>query len=234
MTANARLGNRPPAHVVFDWDGTLFDSVEAMHGADNALAPRFGWDAVDLDHYRAHITRDWRSYYDTMRARRGFPPLSDAECAEVHQAWEVEHEALLATAGLFPDALQVLELLGRRRVSVSVCSMHTDAKLQLKIDHLGVRPYLLRADGLVGPDTGQGKTDLLRAHLERVRAAGAGDPVAFVGDTVDDARAARANGIAAVLVATGEVPADRLVGEGCPVTSDLRDAVAVLGLAAEV
>lgn len=52
-------------HIVFDWDGTLLDMVAVEVAADAALASRFRWAQVDVDYYRQHMTRHWRSHYDS-------------------------------------------------------------------------------------------------------------------------------------------------------------------------
>ena len=66
--------------ILFDWDGTLVDSLGAFHRANAIVMESFGL-AFDIQTYRRHYTPDWREMY----LRLGIP--SD-RLDEANDRWE--------------------------------------------------------------------------------------------------------------------------------------------------
>ena len=65
--------------ILFDWDGTLVDSLGAFHIANAAVMEAFGL-PFDVVAYRKHYVPDWREMY----RRLGIPDeLIAAGAAEV-------------------------------------------------------------------------------------------------------------------------------------------------------
>lgn len=221
-----------PRHIVFDWDGTLFDSVSAMLGADNAIATRFGWPEVDYAYYSTHMSRDWRSYYDGLRLLEDNPPLTDDEVSQISDAWHVAHESLLETTRLMDDTRSVLSMLQESGITSSICSMHPHDGLQRRLAGFDLESSFVRVDGLRVDDSGtMSKVDHLREHLRSLRNLGISndsDAIAFIGDSIDDAVSARAVGLRPVLVASGELSRERLEQDGAAVASSLIEALAIL------
>ena len=48
--------------ILFDWDGTLVDSLDAFHRANATVMASFGL-PFDVVRYRRHYTADWREMY---------------------------------------------------------------------------------------------------------------------------------------------------------------------------
>ena len=61
--------------ILFDWDGTLADTLTAIYRANEAVMAELGL-PFDLERYRRHFAPDWRLMYE----RLGVPPdrLEDA------------------------------------------------------------------------------------------------------------------------------------------------------------
>ena len=89
--------------ILFDWDGTLVDSLGAFHRANAVVMESFGL-AFDIHAYRRHYTPDWREMY----RRLGIP---HDRLDEANGLWEAtfadDGDAVVA----FPGALDALERL---------------------------------------------------------------------------------------------------------------------------
>ncbi|HEX2754759.1 MAG TPA: HAD hydrolase-like protein [Candidatus Limnocylindrales bacterium] len=89
--------------ILFDWDGTLVDSLGAFHRANTSVMEAFGL-PFDVAQYRIHYTPDWREMY----RRLGVP---HDRLDEANVLWE----ATFADDGdkviPFPGTLLALERL---------------------------------------------------------------------------------------------------------------------------
>ena len=89
--------------ILFDWDGTLVDSLGAFHVANAAVMEAFGL-PFDVVRYRQHYVPDWREMY----RRLGVP---HERLDEANTLWQ----ATFADSGdgvvAFPGALAALERL---------------------------------------------------------------------------------------------------------------------------
>ena len=89
--------------ILFDWDGTLVDSLGAFHRANAVVMEAFGL-PFDVDRYREHYTPDWREMY----RRLGVP---HERLDEANGLWETtfgtDGDAVIA----FPGALAALQRL---------------------------------------------------------------------------------------------------------------------------
>jgi phosphoglycolate phosphatase len=88
--------------IVFDWDGTLFDSLPAIFDANRQVLEELGL-PFDNDRYRAAYTPDWRLMYQ----RLGVP---DDALETAGRRW-VELYRAVADAGLLPGVRESLERL---------------------------------------------------------------------------------------------------------------------------
>lgn len=206
-------------HVVWDWNGTLFDDADTLIACTVEAFARPGLPPVTAERYRTLHTQPIDAFYDRLLGR----PVPPALRAELHAAF---HDAYLRRRpgiGLAPDAAAALRTVAEAGLTQSVLSMHPHDALTALIDRFALRPYLLRVDGQRGADAGY-KRDHLVAHL-RALDRRPGD-VLLVGDSVDDARAAAAAGTRCVLYASGLHSPDALHAEGVPVVHTLEHALA--------
>ncbi|MEU6355041.1 HAD hydrolase-like protein [Streptomyces sp. NPDC047072] len=97
----------------------------------------------------------------------------------------------------------------------------------MKVRRLGITGFFARIDGRRGPDGT--KEAVLADHLTALPPDIRSRPVLVIGDSLDEARAARAVGAQPVLFSGGLEPAERLRAADWPVTDTL-DAAVHLGL----
>ena len=175
--------------ILFDWDGTLVDSLGEFHRANATVMASFGL-PFDEVLYRRHYVPDWRLMY----LRLGVP---DDRLDEANELWH----ATFATGADVIAFDGVAAALGRLR----------DAGKELGIVTAGhraiVAPQLERTGlaGLLttlvfGDDLAVHKPDPapLRMALELLDLADRPEQAAYVGDAPTDMEMARAVGVRAV------------------------------------
>ncbi len=214
----------PMRHVVWDWNGTLFDDLHIVVEAVNAALASVDAEPIDAEGYRTHYGRPVHVFYERLLGRR----LAAEEWRRIDEGFHDAYRAALGRAGLTADACQALaEVAGAGRTQ-SLLSMWWHDELVPFVARFGVDGYMLRVDGN-RRDAGEVKAEHLRSHLASL---GVDAPDALVvGDALDDARAAAEVGARCVLYDGGSHHRHELEGAGVPVAASLREAVRVGGAA---
>jgi phosphoglycolate phosphatase len=185
---------RPDA-LIFDLDGTLWDTSEVCAAAWNRVTYELGVEA------RAVTADDMRTVAGlphTEGVRRIFTELPEAEVLRISEKSQIEDNRALAQSGgiLFPGVSEEVPRLSRERPLMIVSNCQA-----------GYIEVFLRTSGLARHfedfecwgNTGKTKGENLASVIARNRLR---EPW-FVGDTEGDARAARENGVHFVHAAYG-------------------------------
>ena len=202
-------------YVLWDWNGTLFNDVEAGMNAANAMLRRRGIPEITLERYRASFGFPVRNFYTAVGFR-----LEE----EDWDAMAVEYHDLLRgdpSQRLRDGALEALELVKSSGAGQSVISALRQDMLDEDTARAGVRRYM---DRIYGVDNLDGATKLSRAR-ELVAELGLapGDAV-MVGDTLHDLETAREVGAACILADVGHQSLAGRVPQGVPVARSLVEA----------
>lgn len=206
-------------HLVWDWNGTLFDDQVAVVAAVNDALARLALPAVDADGYRTHFTRPVERFYEQVAGRA----ISAEEWATLDGAYHDSYLGRLERLALAPDARAALAAGAAAGLSQSLLSMWRHDDLVPLVERLGIGRFFVRVDGLRRSDGG-GKAEHLRAHLAALELEP--EQVLLVGDALDDLAAARAVGAGCVLYDGGSHHRQALEATGEPVVDRLTDAVA--------
>ncbi len=212
-------------HVVWDWNGTLLDDFDIIVQATADCCEGLSREPLTPDAYRTHFTRPIRLFYQSLFEREVSPP----ELSALSRSFRDRYRLLAVDAKLAPDASEALDALRSAGLSQSLLSMWQHEELVRAVGRAGIEGYFVRVDGQPGTGGADGKAQLLVQHLE----AASVDPgsVLMIGDSLDDAAAARHVGAACVLVEGGSHhPAD-LRAAGVAVAASLLEALEVGGLA---
>lgn len=205
-------------HVVWDWNGTLLDDLPVIIEALNVGLGRLGLDPIDEHAYRDHFTRPVRGFYDSVFGR----PVTDREWADLNETFHDEYYARAHAAPLTVDALDAVDHASGLGWTQSVLSMSAHHRLvEMVADHGLVDRFVL-VEGLEAP-TGETKAGHLEKHLAALERVG--DEVVLVGDTPDDASAARTVGAEIVLYDGGSHHLPTLAATGAPVAHTLVQAM---------
>ena len=171
--------------IVFDWDGTLVDSLPAIFDANTQVLAEYGL-PFDNDRYRAAYVPDWRLMYQRLGVPDDSLDAAGARWLELYRTTE--------TAALLPRVTESLDrLAGAGFVMGLVTAGHRDV-VEAQLERFGIGRHL--SVRIFGTDEIAAKPHpdpLLRV----IRELGRIDRVAtarYVGDVPDDMRMARAAG----------------------------------------
>lgn len=212
-------------HVVWDWNGTLFDDFHLVIDAVNAGIAPIGIGPITADDYRTHYTRPVKLFYERLAER----PISDTEWRNLDRRFHNAYRDRVLTAGLSSDARDALRAVTEIPADQSLLSMFPHGELLPLVDRLGVTSFFRRIDGLRG-EPGAQKAAFLEAHLRELMRHEDPSSVLLIGDATDDALAAAHVGAAAVLVDNGSHHRSELEAMGVPVASNLLEALEMGGL----
>lgn len=207
------------AHIVWDWNGTLFHDNEAVIGATNAAFEEIGLQPITLEKYRALYTVPIPKFYERLMGR--LP--TDDEWLVMDAAFH-EHYALRSRGCRLTDGVEGL-LAGWQGAggSQSILSMYEHEALVPLVNTFGISERFLRVDGRIGPSGGSKAEHMVR-HLGTLEGV-APERTVVIGDAADDAVAALHAGARAVLYTGGSHSRASLEGVGAPVVDTLAEAV---------
>jgi phosphoglycolate phosphatase-like HAD superfamily hydrolase len=215
------MGTQTGAHIVWDWNGTLFHDNDAIIGATNAAFAEFGLTPITLEQYRALYCVPVPKFYERLMGR--LP--TDAEWEVMDAAFHRYYTEHRVRCGLTEGVTELLAGWRSAGRSQSILSMYGHEELVPLVRGLGIEAHFLRVDGRTGPSGGSKAEHMVR-HLAALGSVVEPARTVVIGDASDDAVAARHAGARAVLYTGGSHSRACLVGAGVPVVDTLGEAVA--------
>ena len=207
--------------IIWDWNGTLLDDVDAAVGALNRMLALRGVAPTTRAFYRAHFGFPVRPFYAALGvdlAREDW----DAICVDFHRFIEEEPGQRLR-----PDAAATLGRASALGFRQFILSALREDLLRRGVAAAGVAGSF---EEIFGVDNLDGATKVSRGLelMARLRETGGMDRCFFVGDTLHDAEVAAELGAECVLVGCGHQEAGRLASAGVPVADSLTAAFNVV------
>ncbi|MEU1197132.1 HAD family hydrolase [Streptomyces sp. NPDC005813] len=213
------MGMHGAAHIVWDWNGTLFHDNEAIIGATNAAFAELGLEPITLERYRALYCVPVPKFYERLMGR--LP--TDVEWQIMDETFHRYYAEHRVACGLTEGATELLEGWRSAGRSQSILSMYVHDELVPLVRGFGIESHFIRVDGRTGPSGGSKAEHMVR----HVGALSGVEPsrVVVIGDAADDALAARSVGAGAVLYTGGSHSRASLEEVGVPVVDSLAEAV---------
>lgn len=190
--------------ILFDWDGTLVDSLGAFHRANSVVMKAFGL-PFDVARYRRHYVPDWREMY----RRLGIPA---DRIDEANSLWWATFAASGDAVVAFAGVEAALERLDRRGIALGIVTAGHRDVVEPQLERTGLGRLL--PTRVFGDDLPVSKPDPepLRLALRLAGEAHRPETSIYVGDAPTDmqmavAVGARAVGIESVLGERAELVA---------------------------
>lgn len=209
----------PSAHIVWDWNGTLFHDNEAIIRATNAAFAEIGLPPITLEKYRALYCVPVPKFYERLMGRM---PTHD-EWVLMDDAFHRHYVLHSVACGLAEGVEPLLAGWQDAGRSQSILSMYGHDQLVPLVRQLGITERFVRVDGRTGPSGGSKAEHMVR-HLGALHGV-APERTVVIGDAADDAVAALGVGAHAVLYTGGSHSRASLEGVGAPVVDTLAEAV---------
>ena len=208
-------------HIIWDWNGTLLDDFPLVLEAVHHTVTSRGGDPVSANDYRQHYRRPVRLFYETLTGTQ----ITEADWKAIDDDFHDFYNNRALEPSLFPDARSLLASTLAAGRSQSLLSMYDHTQLGPVLDHHGLSTSFNLIQGLDGAP-GSAKAEHLDTHLRDLAKLGTPpEGTVMIGDTPDDAIAAREHNIAVVLFHGGSHHRSVLEAVGVPVAQTLTDAV---------
>ena len=192
-------------HLIWDFNGTLLDDVQACIKSANSLLAAHGLPLLQSEEqYRSLFGFPIVDYY--RRLGFDFEKLPYADLAVEWVAYYLEHSK---DARLYPDVIGALETARDLGFSQLILSATELGMLERQVVSLGIRPYFNELLGLENIQAHSKEAIGLAWHRNHPDAH-----VLYIGDTDHDAQVAAAMGADCILLSCGHQ--SRTALEACP------------------
>ena len=194
--------------ALFDWDGTLWDSLDALRASWHASS-----EAIVGRRYPANAEEE--SFIFTLPGAVLWPLVagSEEQCVALTARFQEEYLARTATVQPFPGVREALAELHASGMAIAVVTAKSRFRFDLAIDRTGLADLIdvaicyEDAEGKVKPDPAPVLEACERLGVSPARAV-------MVGDTPVDVEAGLRAGTATVGAAWGASSAKRLLEAG--------------------
>jgi phosphoglycolate phosphatase len=185
-----------PAAILFDWDGTLVNTLPGLRKAHNYVRTSYGFEDWTEAEFRANLRHSARELY---------PRIYKENAAEaIERLYNYVRETHLAELEVIDGAPELLEMLRDAGIETALISNKRHDVLTAEVEHLGWTRYFRACVGAGQAAKDKPAADPVRLALERGGMRMGPDALWYVGDTVTDLQVAAAFGCRAVLLLDGE------------------------------
>ncbi len=191
--------------VIWDWNGTLLNDVEAnMQVANDMLCRRALPQIPSVEEYRRHFGFPVSDYYKYL----GFD-LENEDFATVAEEYVAGYQMHSCKNRLFLDVTKTLAELKAAGIRQVIISATEQVRLRREVAGFGIAGYFDEILG-AGNNNGESKLSVAKAFVE---SGGNCEEILFVGDTLHDAEIAKKCACRVAIIPRGHQSADRFPSE---------------------
>jgi phosphoglycolate phosphatase len=200
--------------VAFDLDGTLLDTVHDLALAVNRLLAELGHAPLQTATVRDLVGKGMASLVRKVLLRAYGHAPTDAEVAELLPRYQAHYEDVLGhETDAFPGLVEMLDALNADGYRLAVVTNKATRFVRPHLAKAGILHYF---DALVGGDDAHAKKpDPAPLFLVAQRLGVAVTRILMVGDSINDAQAARAAGCPVLLLPHGYNEGEPVHGLDC-------------------
>ncbi len=200
-------------HIIWDWNGTLFDDAWLCVRVMNGMLARRKLDPITPARYESIFDFPVMDYYRQL----GFD-FSTEPFERLSDEFIGGYLGGLRECRLREGALDALVAGWQRGLTQSILSAMKQQSLEELLDHFGVRHYFTDVVGL-NDHHAFGKTEIGKAWIDAQELDRR--LILFVGDTTHDYEVAQALGVDCVCIHSGHHSRERLAATGVRILDSL-------------
>ena len=204
-------------HIIWDWNGTLFNDVELCANIMNILLTQESLPNISIQKYREIFTFPVIEYYKIAGhsfERTSFEVLG--------KQFMIEYELRKNDCKLFPGVIELLYSLQMKNIQMHLLSAYEQQSLNKIIMLYGIGSYF---SNVVGLDNiyASGKSHLAHDLVKRINSNGEAGKILLIGDTIHDYEVARELNSDCILMSHGHQDEERLLKLGIPVVKNFNE-----------
>jgi phosphoglycolate phosphatase-like HAD superfamily hydrolase len=180
-------------HVVWDWNGTIFNDAELVMSITNDNFQKAGLGPISREKFQAAYRRPVRSFYDDLAGIT----LSDELWDELNKWFHEEYARRAESVRLANGVEDALAFVAAQNWTQSLLSMYPEIGLLEFVKAHQLQPFFTRVDGTTNNTSWHPKAENLAAHVTALGVEP--QTIIVVGDSHDDVDAARHVGARAIL-----------------------------------
>jgi len=200
-------------HIIWDWNGTIFNDVELGIEIINKLLSERGLKTITIEEYRNYFTIPVKDYYTKL----GFD-FGKESFEIIGRLWIEEYEKRKYECSLYDGIIEVLEKINEIGIEQSILSAYSQHTLEEMVNYFNLRKYFKY---IVGLDNIYAASKLhLGIDLMKKLENGKGETL-LIGDTLHDYEVASEIGADCILVANGHQSRNILLESGTKVINNI-------------
>jgi len=204
-------------HIIWDWNGTLFNDVELCASVMNMLLTQESLPNISIKKYKEIFTFPVIEYYRIAGhtfERNTFEVLG--------KQFMDEYELRKNKCELFPGVIELLALMKSRNIQQHLLSAYEQNSLNTILKYFNIENYF---QNIVGLDNiyAEGKSHLAKKLANMIRSNGAAGNILLIGDTIHDFEVAKEINSDCILMSHGHQDEERLLKLGIPVVKDFQE-----------
>ncbi|MBN2503295.1 MAG: HAD family hydrolase [Anaerolineales bacterium] len=202
-------------HVIWDWNGTLFDDAWLCRGIMNNMLAQRNLPGLSAERYAEIFDFPVKAYYQSAGWDFNLTPFETLSDEFIN-----EYERRKLECAVRPEGLAVLEALHTAGIPQSIVSAYKQVSLVPLIAHYQIDTWLVGMRGLDNHHAA-GKVEVGRRWVAELDL----DPadILLVGDTLHDHEMAIELGIDCVLLPSGHQSRTRLQTSGATLLASLSE-----------
>lgn len=209
-------------HIIWDWNGTLFNDVELCAGIMNLLLSQESLPTISVEKYKSIFTFPVEEYYKIAGhtfERNTFEVLG--------KQFMVEYELKKNTCNLFPGVTELLNDINSKNVYQHLLSAYEQTSLNRILKYYNINTYFTN---IVGLDNiyANGKAHLAHQLVKKINLNETSGNILLIGDTLHDYEVAKEINSDCILVSHGHQDEERLLKIGIPVAKNISDLETIL------
>jgi phosphoglycolate phosphatase len=204
-------------HVIWDWNGTLFDDVELCSNIMNQLLEEVNLPKISIAEYRDVFTFPVIDYYKALGH-----DVSEENWKKISVQFISEYESNKYQFNIYPDAKEVLTKIKNLGIEQSILSAYKQETLDELVAHFNLSDFFI---GLVGLDNIYAASKLDNGLKWMKELGFKKGEVLLVGDTLHDCEVAEAIGADSVLLSLGHQSKEKLNKCNIPIIDSLSELI---------